>query len=34
MVKTLFESLKKSLHEAIEHAESQYIIRALQQGKQ
>lgn len=29
MDKTLFESLKKSLHEAIEHAESQYVIRAL-----
>ena len=28
--KALFESLKKSLHEAIEHAESQYVIRALQ----
>lgn len=33
MDKTLFESLKKSLHEAFEHAESQYIIRALQQNE-
>ena len=30
MDKTLFESLKKSLHEAIEHAESQCDIRTLQ----
>lgn len=28
--KALFDSLKKSLHEAIEHAESQYVIRTLQ----
>lgn len=33
MDKTLFESLKKSLHEAIEHAKSQYIIRTLQPKK-
>ena len=33
MDKALFESLKKSLHEAIEHVESQYVIRALQSNE-
>ena len=34
MDKTLFESLKKSLHEANEHAESQCVIRTLQPNEQ
>lgn len=33
MDKALFESLKKSLYEAIEHVESQYVIRALQSNE-